>query len=412
MEGKPLYEYARESKPLPRAIPVRQCEVTIELLDFKPAQVTPGDGGHQWRWPEEHKSDEEKGVFKRLTAIVEAAGTEVKAKGGSNKAWEGNAPPSGAERTAAADTDAQGPSKNATHAQAESEALADGPHPEVSPTTGLRPAAFKVRMTVSSGTYVRSIVHDIGLALGCGAHVVTLTRTRQGQFTLYGDETELAAKKQAAMSRWYASNPADDASRQAAATAAAAGPSTVTAQDAPAGGITAEEETEEEAAMNACASAVAPEGAAVPSEQTSTAETDEEAMLNGTAPATGAAALPPKPEAPITATKAKLPGQTVDYTSSTVSIPWSIWEKALAGRQVMLEAEKAEQAAAAISNEVGEGENKRRLTPDELRRYFSKEEVMKRRRARPLQEWEEYVLARFEEVPVPIGGAHGTARYR
>jgi len=57
--------------------------------------------------------------------------------------------------------------------------------PETSPATGLRPPAFKVRMTVSSGTYVRSIVHDIGLALGCGAHVVTLTRTRQGEFTLY-----------------------------------------------------------------------------------------------------------------------------------------------------------------------------------------------------------------------------------
>jgi tRNA pseudouridine55 synthase len=48
-------------------------------------------------------------------------------------------------------------------------------------------------MTVSSGTYVRSIVHDIGLALGCGAHVVKLTRTRQGEFVLRGDEEELAA---------------------------------------------------------------------------------------------------------------------------------------------------------------------------------------------------------------------------
>lgn len=39
-------------------------------------------------------------------------------------------------------------------------------------------------MTVSSGTYVRSIIHDIGIALGSSAHVVKLTRTRQGIFTL------------------------------------------------------------------------------------------------------------------------------------------------------------------------------------------------------------------------------------
>lgn len=39
-------------------------------------------------------------------------------------------------------------------------------------------------MTVSSGTYVRTIIHDIGVALGSSAHVVKLTRTRQGEFAL------------------------------------------------------------------------------------------------------------------------------------------------------------------------------------------------------------------------------------
>ena len=39
-------------------------------------------------------------------------------------------------------------------------------------------------MTVSSGTYVRSIVNDIGKALSSAAHVVVLTRTRQGEFSL------------------------------------------------------------------------------------------------------------------------------------------------------------------------------------------------------------------------------------
>jgi len=39
-------------------------------------------------------------------------------------------------------------------------------------------------MKVSGGTYVRSLAHDIGHAVGSAAHVVILTRTRQGDFTL------------------------------------------------------------------------------------------------------------------------------------------------------------------------------------------------------------------------------------
>src|SRR5512141_1834158 len=36
----------------------------------------------------------------------------------------------------------------------------------------------------SSGTYVRSLAHDLGEALGCGAHLVGLRRTKSGRFTL------------------------------------------------------------------------------------------------------------------------------------------------------------------------------------------------------------------------------------
>lgn len=36
----------------------------------------------------------------------------------------------------------------------------------------------------SSGTYVRSLAHDLGQALGCGAHLVGLRRTKSGRFTL------------------------------------------------------------------------------------------------------------------------------------------------------------------------------------------------------------------------------------
>jgi tRNA pseudouridine55 synthase len=42
----------------------------------------------------------------------------------------------------------------------------------------------RLRVRCSAGTYIRSIVHDLGVALGCGAHVVELIRTASGSFTL------------------------------------------------------------------------------------------------------------------------------------------------------------------------------------------------------------------------------------
>jgi len=44
--------------------------------------------------------------------------------------------------------------------------------------------AFTVRC--SRGTYVRTLAHDMGGALGCGAHLVQLQRTASGQFHLDG----------------------------------------------------------------------------------------------------------------------------------------------------------------------------------------------------------------------------------
>lgn len=39
-------------------------------------------------------------------------------------------------------------------------------------------------LTISAGGYVRSIAHDLGQILGCGAHLTRLRRTRAGAFTL------------------------------------------------------------------------------------------------------------------------------------------------------------------------------------------------------------------------------------
>jgi tRNA pseudouridine55 synthase len=46
------------------------------------------------------------------------------------------------------------------------------------------PPRLRVRVACGSGTYVRSLAADVGEALGCGAHVEALTRTRVGRLRL------------------------------------------------------------------------------------------------------------------------------------------------------------------------------------------------------------------------------------
>ena len=41
-----------------------------------------------------------------------------------------------------------------------------------------------LRITCSKGTYIRSIAHELGIILGCGAHLKGLMRTRSGKFKL------------------------------------------------------------------------------------------------------------------------------------------------------------------------------------------------------------------------------------
>ncbi len=44
--------------------------------------------------------------------------------------------------------------------------------------------ALKVRVVCSKGTYIRALARDIGEALGSGAHLIALERTRIGEVTL------------------------------------------------------------------------------------------------------------------------------------------------------------------------------------------------------------------------------------
>ncbi|MDR1820995.1 MAG: tRNA pseudouridine(55) synthase TruB [Oscillospiraceae bacterium] len=55
---------------------------------------------------------------------------------------------------------------------------------DFSPEDGGERADFYVRYAVSKGTYIRTLVHDLGQALGVGAVMQSLVRTRVGAYTL------------------------------------------------------------------------------------------------------------------------------------------------------------------------------------------------------------------------------------
>lgn len=44
---------------------------------------------------------------------------------------------------------------------------------------------IRFRVSCSSGTYIRTLAHDVGESLQCGAHLTALTRTRIGKFPLH-----------------------------------------------------------------------------------------------------------------------------------------------------------------------------------------------------------------------------------
>ncbi len=60
-------------------------------------------------------------------------------------------------------------------------------------------ARLTIEVTCGPGTYIRSLTHDLGQALGCGAVLTRLTRLRSSQFAI-GEAVELDALAEAARS--------------------------------------------------------------------------------------------------------------------------------------------------------------------------------------------------------------------
>jgi len=50
--------------------------------------------------------------------------------------------------------------------------------------TAVEGAVISFKVVCTKGTYIRSLAHDFGLELGCGAHLSSLVRTRIGEYKL------------------------------------------------------------------------------------------------------------------------------------------------------------------------------------------------------------------------------------
>ncbi|CUS07143.1 unnamed protein product [Tuber aestivum] len=161
-EGKRYYQYAREGKPLPIEIKARPVTVLrMELAGFEKG------GQHKFGFPEKEGSVEEKvvGEVMRKIGMEESKKRRLKAEGevqdeagGSKKVKVDGTLFKQAEKTI-------------------QESITTESRPDSPPIASLR-------MSVSSGFYVRSLIHDLGEALGSAAHMVQLTRIQQGEFEL------------------------------------------------------------------------------------------------------------------------------------------------------------------------------------------------------------------------------------
>lgn len=228
IQGKRLYEYAREGKEVP--VKIQERPVTVEKLEIV-EWLAPGS--HEYKWPAEEAEQEEKEVAERVFHFgdrnIEADSTEGKnndrqaSETAKRKRLEmddedglvydiqppskrrepdpeivmsgGLLPTETPENPQTADPSTS--SGTAQTAPADSQSTASKPDPSAHPPASSssapptapsppseNPPAVKLRMTVTSGFYVRSLCHDLGKAVGSLGIMSELVRTRQGDYEL------------------------------------------------------------------------------------------------------------------------------------------------------------------------------------------------------------------------------------
>lgn len=192
VQGKRLYEYAREGKEVPKEIEERPVEVKeLEVVEWMKG------GSHKYQIPKEEAENEEKDLVEKVLHLGEAVTPSINAVG--DQSTNGVASTVTKRKRSLDDGDSVVPNKKSElwH-DGESQCLMSGglqspdhspkqidvPSQKDSSPPVESPPAVKLRMTVTSGFYVRSLSHDLGKTLGSLACMCELVRTRQGDFEL------------------------------------------------------------------------------------------------------------------------------------------------------------------------------------------------------------------------------------
>lgn len=203
IQGKRLYEYAREGKEVPVEIQERPVEVKkVEIIEWLKGE------NHSYEWPSEEAEEDEKRVTEKVLHRGGPATTPPVACGNAEDIHMEHG--SGSKRKSRLDEDdelvtdqipaskrrAPDPKHSMSGALQSSDEAGTGTSETIkSPVKDVeirspsskpfqRPPAVKLRMTVTSGFYVRSLSHDLGKEVGSFGIMSELVRTQQGPFTL------------------------------------------------------------------------------------------------------------------------------------------------------------------------------------------------------------------------------------
>jgi tRNA pseudouridine55 synthase len=199
VQGKKLYEYAREGIEPPIEIKSRPVEVhDLRILEwYEP-------GTHEYKWPVEEMVGEEKAVAEKMldkdasVPVASEADAEAETENTASSLKRKSPPPPGSPDITGEKEAASSPKKAKTTGKVEepnqsentttttAEEPKDDP-PKQENTLAASPPAVKITMTVSSGFYVRSLAHDLGKAVGSCGLMSSLVRSRQGEYVLEHD---------------------------------------------------------------------------------------------------------------------------------------------------------------------------------------------------------------------------------
>lgn len=207
MNGKPLYEYAREGKPIPREIAARDVDVLeVELVEwYEP-------GTHNHRWPTDEADAAERNLAEQVWRVKKMQESSKQLTPEEKEEDDqAIAAHESFKRKFEARQDELIIDKPKKRRQNAMEPLMSGaigslsapgystkgsnlvpPSPDQNtppPWTDEGPPACKIRLTVTSGYYVRSFCHDLGVKLDSAGIMAELCRVRQSDFTVGGINT-------------------------------------------------------------------------------------------------------------------------------------------------------------------------------------------------------------------------------